>query len=90
MIAGSIKFMIVLDHATDPEVAVGDIIDVMEEVMDMTDDFDAAEEAVDEDELLVLVGFALAASGEADAKAAQAVVFLALEPTKDPMFATTA
>lgn len=59
--------MIVLGQATDPEVAVAvgeDIMEVMEEVMpDMTDVLDAADDAVEEDELLELVGFELAASG---------------------------
>jgi len=67
IIAGSRRFRIVPGHATDPEVAVAvgdDIMEVIEEVMaDMTDVLDAADDAVEEDELLELVGFELAASG---------------------------
>ena len=72
-------FRTVLAKATDPEVAVGDIIDVIEEVIDMTAVLDAAEVA--EDELLLLVEVELAASGTFLASAAQAVALVAFVPT---------
>lgn len=87
MIAGSTRFRIAL---ADPEVAVGDSIDVIEDVIEPADVLVAAEDFVDGDELLVLVDVETAASGEVTAKAAQAVPFLELVPTNDPMFATTA
>ena len=75
-------------NAMDPEVAVGDIMEVMEEVIDMTAVLDAAEVA--EDELLLLVEVELEASGLFWASAAQAVALAGLEPTYDPMLAITA
>lgn len=94
IIAGNIKFKIIAMEA-DPEaeVAVGPITEVREDVMalliDITAVLDADEDLVD-DEPLELDGAPLAASGVDDARAAQAVEFLSLLPTKDPMFATTA
>ena len=81
----SVSFKNCLEKAPEPEVAVavGDEVPIMDVIIDVDVSLplDAADDCVDEDELLVPVDVELAASGEVRASAAQAVVLAVCVPT---------